>query len=296
MPVRPSITAEMVALIRAREHALAAPARRIVDDPYAGRLLAAAGSFWVDAEGRPTRAAALADLAFRQPGAGLAGLVLARHRIMDDLVRAEAAAGASQLVILGAGYDARPYRFAPPEGPARAFEVDHPTLSAAKRGFVERALGRVPAHVRFTAVDFLRERLDERLLASGFDPAARTVFVWEGVTYYLTEEAVRATLGMVRALSAPGSTIVFDAWARPRGLRGVWSDVVHAASSAAVRLLEEPFRFALPSIEAAASLLADAGFSPMFVRGPADLRALLRSLGRPLLAVPPYLVVAAGRT
>jgi methyltransferase (TIGR00027 family) len=294
MPVRPSITAEMVALIRAREQARAGAAR-IVDDPYSGRFLAAARSSWVDAEGRPLARAALVDAAFKLPWVGLSALVLARHRLMDQLVRDEAAAGARQLVVLGAGYDARAYRFAPPEGPARAFEVDHPTLSEAKRGYVRAALGVVPGHVRFVAVDFMKERLDERLLEEGFDPSARSVFVWEGVTYYLTPEAVRGTLATVRRLSAPGSTLVFDAWARPPGLRGALTEASRVASRGVGRVLDEPFLFALRAPAEALDLLREAGFDPLFLADAERLRDVLRASGRRLLYVPAYICVAAGR-
>src|SRR5262245_51206446 len=132
MPEKPSLTAEMVALVRAREQALP-PERRVVDDPFSGRFLELAGSRLTRAGGADGPLAAGADLLFKLPWVGVAALVLARHRIMDDLLVAETAAGARQGVILGAGYDARAYRFAPPAGPSRFFEVDHPTLSSIKR-------------------------------------------------------------------------------------------------------------------------------------------------------------------
>ena len=45
---------------------------------------------------------------------------------------------------------------------------------------------------------------------AGFDPGRRTLFVWEGVTYYLSAEAVEATLAFVRNRSAAGSVLSFD--------------------------------------------------------------------------------------
>ena len=136
---------------------------------------------------------------------------------------------------------------------------------------------------------------EERLLALGYDRGAKTIFIWEGVTYYLTEAAVRDTLERVRTLAAPGSTIVFDAWARPKGALGALASISRAASNQLVRALDEPFLFAFPTAEAAGSLLRDTGFEPIFVHGPAYLRETLRACGRPLLYTPSYLVVAAGR-
>jgi methyltransferase (TIGR00027 family) len=294
MPEKPSVTAEMVALVRARDQARP-PERRVVDDPYAARFLELAGSRLLRAGGVNGPVAVASDLAFKTPLVGFGPLVLGRHRVMDDLLLAETAAGASQCVILGAGYDARAYRFAPPRGPARFFEVDHPTLSSVKRDLVGRALGAVPPHVAFVAVDFMRERLDERLLAEGFDRRAKTVFIWEGVTYYLTADAVRGTLSTVRALGAPGSTIVFDAWARAPGLRGSVAAAARRFAGLFARAASEPFLFTFEGPEDAPALLRELGYEVLFTYGSDRIRAVLRERGRNLLHVPPYLVVAAGR-
>ncbi|HVY62995.1 MAG TPA: SAM-dependent methyltransferase [Planctomycetota bacterium] len=288
------MTAEMVALVRAREQARP-PARRVIDDPYAGRFLELGRSRLVAAGGVNGPVAVVSDLAFKTPLVGFASLVLGRHRVMDDLLLEETAAGATQCVILGAGYDARAHRFAPPRGPARFFEVDHPTLSSLKRDLVARALGAVPPHVTFCAVDFMRERLDERLLAEGFDRAARTVFIWEGVTYYLTAEAVRGTLATVRALAAPGSTIIFDAWASAPGVTGSVATVARRVAGLFARAASEPFLFAFDGIDAAPALLRELGYDVLFTYGSERIGAILRDRGRNLLHVPPYLIVAAGR-
>jgi methyltransferase (TIGR00027 family) len=296
LPESPSLTAEMVCLVRARE-AQRAEGDRLIDDPFAGRFLELSGSRLV--RGGVTGPIARAWAAgFKLPFVGFAALVLARHRIMDDLLQAETAAGATQAVILGAGYDARAYRFPPPRGPARYFEVDHPTLSSRKRELVARALGTAapPPHVTFVTVDFMRERLDERLVAEGFDRSARTVFIWEGVTYYLTPDAVRRTLETVRDLGGPGSSVVFDAWARPPGrVQGALIEATRLAVRVIGNAIAEPFHFFLDSREGASALLRETGFECLFNHGSDDLRALLRKSGRPLLFVPPHLVVAAGR-
>ena len=58
--------------------------------------------------------------------------------------------------------------------------------------------------VRFVAVDFERDDLGRALLASGYDPAVRSLILWEGVTNYLTAAAVDATLEAVHRLASPG--------------------------------------------------------------------------------------------
>jgi methyltransferase (TIGR00027 family) len=87
------------------------------------------------------------------------------------------------------------------------FEVDHPATQTYKRTFSDH---RVPLSrsLRFVPVDFECDRLDQKLVGSGYDPTRRTAWIWEGVTTYLDDEAVRATLDSVAALSAPGSRLI----------------------------------------------------------------------------------------
>ena len=59
----------------------------------------------------------------------------------------------------------------------------------------------------FAPVNFEVDRLDASLDRAGFSRETPTFWIWEGVTMYLTLEAMRATLRSVAALSAPGSRI-----------------------------------------------------------------------------------------
>jgi methyltransferase (TIGR00027 family) len=134
-----------------------------------------------------------------------------RTRLIDDLVAEAVAAGARQLVLLGAGFDNRAYRLPGSSGRGGSsgpvvFEVDHPATQATKR---RRVPVRLRAGVRFIAVDLASDDLSAALLGGGFDTAVPAVVVWEGVTNYLTAEAVDATLRGLAALLAPGSRIVF---------------------------------------------------------------------------------------
>jgi methyltransferase (TIGR00027 family) len=88
------------------------------------------------------------------------------------------------------------------------FEVDLPVNIERKRSVVRRALGEVPPSVRLVPVDFERDELAAELAKHGYDTGSRTFFVWEAVTQYLTEEAVRATLQYLHT-TAPGSRLVF---------------------------------------------------------------------------------------
>jgi methyltransferase (TIGR00027 family) len=140
----------------------------------------------------------------RWPGSRTSAI--ARTRFIDDAATM-AAVGADQAVILGAGFDARAYRLDALKS-LRVFEVDHPSTSAAKRKSVEEALGRAPGHVRFVPVDFERESLAGAMKSAGYDRARRSLFIWEGVTNYLSEAAVDATLRWC-AEARDGSVVIF---------------------------------------------------------------------------------------
>ncbi|MGA8328610.1 MAG: SAM-dependent methyltransferase [Mycobacterium sp.] len=202
---RSSTTAEQMALSRAIETRKPA-AERICDDPLAERFLGA--KYRTLLWGRPLRNAV--EKLIEQRFAGHHYYVIARTRYFDDFLRQRLAAGAEQLVILGAGYDSRPYRFADQLGGVQVFEVDHPATSAAKQAKVGALLGEIPADVAFVAVDFTVDKLADKLLGCGYRTTRPTVFLWEGVTPYLDLVAVNEVLGFVMASAAAGSAIVFD--------------------------------------------------------------------------------------
>ena len=103
--------------------------------------------------------------------------------------------------------DTRAYRLAR-RSDIPVFEVDLPVNIARKKAAVQRAIGGVPASVHLVPLDFERDDLIGALTGHGYRPDARTFFIWEGVTQYLTEDAVRATLGALQAAPA-GSRLVF---------------------------------------------------------------------------------------
>ncbi len=149
---------------------------------------------------------------------------------IDDAIRAH---GARQVVLLGAGLDARAWRL-PELDEATVFEVDHPASQADTQ---RRARGLEPAAGRlvFVAVDLAEDRLDEALTATGFDPGRPSTWVWEGVVPYLPRRAVLDTLAQVGALSAPGSRLVVQYQAR-----SVVASVMRRVVRLAFRLARRP--------------------------------------------------------
>lgn len=132
-----------------------------------------------------------------------AAILVARTVAIDDALRAQ---GNDQLVILGAGLDARAYRMAE-LAKVSVFEVDQPASQADKKA---RAGGLVPrsARLEFVSVEFGRDPLAEALTSAGFDRQVPTTWIWEGVLPYLTLAQAEATLATASHLSAAGSRLI----------------------------------------------------------------------------------------
>jgi methyltransferase (TIGR00027 family) len=173
---------------------------------------------------------------------GAYGSHAARTRHCDRLLLHALDDGAEQLVILGAGYDTRAYRFERRLSGVPVFEVDLPGTQARKKRFLRKLYGEVPSHVTYVPIDFARQTLSTVLLGAGYDPTKRTHFNWEGVSYYIDEAAVGGIFAFVRDRAAPGSTIVFDYWLRSF-VEGDRSTYGASALAAFVDNLKEPFLF-----------------------------------------------------
>jgi methyltransferase (TIGR00027 family) len=139
---------------------------------------------------------------------GMADMIGLRTVAIDASVRDAIVNGATQLVILGAGYDGRAWRMPELRG-VRIFEVDHPATQGDKR----RHLTELPpafGEISLVSIDFERESLNAVLNRAGHDPQSPTCWIWEGVVMYLTHEAMRATLASIAARSASGSTAIIN--------------------------------------------------------------------------------------
>lgn len=152
----------------------------------------------------------LKELLRRLVNVHIAPSPLCRAAYTERALKAAVLTGTKQYVILGAGLDT--FVFREPEFLSKhsVFEVDHPLTQADKRERITRAGWTVPDNFTFIPVDFAKDNLAERMIAAGFDPAAKSFFSWLGVTYYLSAEAIDAMLSSLSELCADGSTLVFD--------------------------------------------------------------------------------------
>jgi methyltransferase (TIGR00027 family) len=136
--------------------------------------------------------------------------ILARARYIEDLVEEQVSRGVGQYVLLGAGLDSFAQRKPELASQLRIFELDQPESQKWKH---ERLLATgfgVAEHLKLVPVDFeAGDNWLERLVASGFDAKRPAVVTSTGVSMYLTEDAIVATLREVAAF-ASGSTFVMS--------------------------------------------------------------------------------------
>lgn len=252
-------TASGAGMMRALEgHA----ARPLFDDPLAERFL----SGWpaVVARHRVLRSVFLRLL--ERVGPGFYGAVVCRTRAIDEVCREALAEGVTQVVILGAGMDTRPYRLAG-MGAARVWELDLPAVQRMKKSAVLRVLGRLPEHVRYAPIDLAGQRPGD---VAAIDRDRPTLLLCEAVTMYLPRDAVDSVLAYAASLPA-GSRFVLTYMPR-----AVAEDPRNAAWARRLR-----WRTAFEPAELA-RVLDGHGLEPLADLGGEDYRAWLSGRDLPV--------------
>ncbi|HEY2577838.1 MAG TPA: SAM-dependent methyltransferase, partial [Streptosporangiaceae bacterium] len=187
-----------VAAIRAAE---TARPDRLFDDPLAGTFVAASG--WT-----PRRV---------QPGDRRATVlrfwIVARTVFLDELLASACQDGCRQVVLLGAGFDARAFRLSWPPG-VRFFELDSADVLDSKAQVLTEQAARAGCE-RVPVVCDLRADWPGALLAAAFEPDRPAAWIAEGLLVYLTQSECDALLADVTGLSAPGSRFGLTMTGRP---------------------------------------------------------------------------------
>jgi methyltransferase (TIGR00027 family) len=189
-----------VALMRAIE-SQKPETHRICYDPYARAFL-------------PTVSYLLVKLIvdsglYERMAPGAVGFIIIRARYIDDVLKAGLAKGLDQVILLGAGFDTRAYRISGIEKTC-VFEIDYPATQEVKLKRLKKVIDPLPGYVTFLPVDFNTQSLGERLKNNGYNEQAKTLFIWQGVTYFLEAKGVDSTLDFVAKHSGPGSSVIFD--------------------------------------------------------------------------------------
>jgi methyltransferase (TIGR00027 family) len=203
---RPSRTAQLMAVQRGLESARPAQTR-LFGDPLAERFVSPAWRAALRGARSPIGRRVIEAIYDLVGGPGPRASAIARTKLIDDLI-CEASPSIDQLVILGAGYDTRAHRLGCLSHCAVS-EVDHPKTQAHKRMILARARASGATAPRYVAVDFERDDLSAALIASGCQRVQRSMFLWEGVTQYLSSEAVDKTLSAIHEVARPGDALVF---------------------------------------------------------------------------------------
>ncbi|MBB2989895.1 methyltransferase (TIGR00027 family) [Mycolicibacterium iranicum] len=202
-------TATMVAAARAVASRADQP---VIDDPYAEPLVRAVGVdfFTRLASGELTTE----DLDTQDSGQSPVGMsrfadgMAARTRFFDDFFADAVDAGVRQAVILASGLDARGYRLTWPSD-MTLFEIDQPEVIEFKATTLA-GLGAHPStDLKTVAVD-LRNDWPAALAEAGFDSAAPTAWIAEGLLGYLPPDAQDRLLDTIGELSAPGSRLAVE--------------------------------------------------------------------------------------
>ena len=213
-------TAAARALERGRPDAL-------LDDPWAECLAGEVGMAWL---GR------------QAPGATLP--MVLRARFFDDWLCAGFEAyppGRLQAVLLGAGLDDRAWRLRWPSG-STVFEVDRPAVLDAKAAVLDEA-GAMPACRRIPVAADLSGDWVGALVGAGLDASLPTVWLAEGLLFYLPDLLLRDVLRALTGVSASGSRLGFDIpssaaltspWTRP------WIEMQAAAGAPWLGTMDDP--------------------------------------------------------
>ena len=199
---RPSTTAITVAFARGFSGANTGKIR----DPYAVQLLPGLHARLLRSLQRIVRGRPRLERLLARASVDMLPHAALRTDAVDAAIDEGVARGARQLVIVGAGLDARAYRLGSLSD-VRVFEVDHPATQRLKLGKTTE-LSPVAEEVVHVAVDFGRDSLAEALDRAGHDASAATIFLWEGVTMYLPLDAIRGTLDVLSKRSATGSRLI----------------------------------------------------------------------------------------
>ena len=192
-------TAQGVAKQRLIE-TIAGADKRVINDPYADSFVI--GSGFIKLMGHKLNTWLSEKLA-----PGFHEHLISRTKFIDELIEKSAVNGTEQYVILGAGYDSRAHRLELPSS-LKIFEVDQPEVSDNKLAKLPKELPNSD-NVTYVNIDFSYQSLTEQLIVAGFDQKKSAIFTLEGVSQYITKEAVSSTIKELASLTRDTNSIFF---------------------------------------------------------------------------------------
>ncbi|MFT3825029.1 MAG: SAM-dependent methyltransferase [Chitinophagaceae bacterium] len=200
-----SKTAQLMALNRALETKHPAD-KRLFSDPYAIHFLEGSYRFAAMVSVLPFARKLVHNIGHKRiPGAFSSGI--ARTKYIDDLLQHTIEQGVQQVMILGAGFDTRGLRLQALQS-IPVIEIDHPNTSRRKTSILKKQLKQLPANIVYCEIDFNKQSLDQLAATYNFNFSIPTTIIWEGVTNYLTAEAINKTFAFISRF-AKGSYAIF---------------------------------------------------------------------------------------
>ena len=183
------------------------PEQRIIHDELAFKIMPTGYRLFLKLLRLPALRNWMINATEKEVEGGWSGFLCRKRYIDDQVVAAVKNGSVAAIVNLGAGYDTRVYRL-PELATVPVWEVDQPINIEAKQKGLHNALGTVPAHITLVPINFMTQALGEVLAANGYAGNQPTFFIWEAVTQYLTETAVRQTFQYL-SQAPTGSQLTF---------------------------------------------------------------------------------------
>lgn len=181
-----------------------------------------------------------------------------RKSFFDEETRAAIAAGATQVLMVGAGFDTLCARLAPEHPGVRFLEVDHPGTQERKRAALS-ALGALPANLHLLPADLAVEDLAEVLAASGhWEVTAKAVVVTEGLLMYLDPSSVQRLFAAAQRVTGPGSRLLLSYMKAPPP-RASGAGALSSLNDLLLAVKGEPYQWRAADGELE-RFLSDAGF------------------------------------
>ena len=180
---------------------------RIINDTLAPKLYSGADRFWIQLTKISVFRNLIVGLTEKLLPGGWSCFLVRKRYIDEHLLEAVGNREVEAVVNLGAGFDTRLYRFEALRN-IPCWEVDQPINIAAKESVLKSALKTVPENVTLTGINFVEQEIGELLKQSGYQAGVKTFFVWEAVSQYLNDAAVKKVFDFF-AKAPAGSQLVF---------------------------------------------------------------------------------------
>mmetsp|Transcript_75304 Transcript_75304/g.147791 ORF Transcript_75304/g.147791 Transcript_75304/m.147791 type:complete len:299 (+) Transcript_75304:23-919(+) len=213
------VTAHFVAGLRAREHNKSEG--RLFSDPYAqclvGNIFDKSARFMYPSSSTASHKDAAKymeeDGRLKAVPQGLSdGVAVRTRKIDDEMMTYLSGVSQSQICVLGAGLDTRPWRVELPDASGQSnisyFEVDFPEIFEYKLPALSAAGAVSRFSYKAVNADLGVPGWTDKLLAAGFNPFLPTFWLLEGFTGYLTEEEFHSVFNVMTQISASGSRLV----------------------------------------------------------------------------------------